>query len=92
MIPLVDCLAHLVEDHLEKDHVVEVLNFLVRSVVAPMDLQVPLSEESVLSFLMAFHMGFHWLTALCRFLSLLRAFCCQTIDGFCSWIKVSFCR
>ena len=43
MVPLVDCLQHLAEDHLEMDHVVEVLNFLMRSVVAPMNLEVPLS-------------------------------------------------
>ena len=38
------------------DHLVEVLDFLMRSVVAPMDLEVPLSEESVLFSLMAVHM------------------------------------
>jgi hypothetical protein len=44
MAPLVDCLGHLVEDH----HVVEVLNFLMMSVVAPIHLEVPLFLESVL--------------------------------------------
>ena len=56
MVPLVDCLEHLAEDHLEMDHVMEVLNFLMRSVVAPMNLEVPLSLESVLFSLMAVHM------------------------------------
>ena len=51
MAPLVDCLEHLVEDH----HVVEVLNFLMMSVVAPIHLEVPLFLESVL-FLMVVHM------------------------------------
>ena len=54
MCPLVH---HLVVDHLEKDHLVEVLNFLMRSVIAPIDSQGPLSEESVLVFSMALHMG-----------------------------------
>ena len=41
MAPLVDCLGHLVEDH----HVVEVLSFLMMSVVAPIHLEVPLFHE-----------------------------------------------
>ena len=55
MAPLVECLEHLVEDH----HVVEVLSFLMMSVVTPMHLEVPLLLESVL-FWMAVHMGFAW--------------------------------
>ena len=55
MAPLVNCLEHLVEDH----HFVEVLNFLMMSVVAPMHLEVPLFLESVL-FLMVVHMDSSW--------------------------------
>ena len=55
MAPLVDCLEHLVEDH----HVVVILDFLMRSVVAPIHLEVPLFLESVL-FLMVVHMDFPW--------------------------------
>ena len=59
MAPLVDCLVHLGEDHLE-----EVLNFLMRSVVAPMHLEVPLSLESVLFFSMVVHMDSAWVHCL----------------------------
>ena len=44
MAPLVDCLEHLVENH----HIVEILDFLMMSVVAPIHLEVPLFLESVL--------------------------------------------
>ena len=51
--------VHLVElDHLAEAHLLEALNFLMRSVVAPIDCQVPLSAGSVLVVLMAVHMGF----------------------------------
>ena len=65
MAPLVDCLEHLVEDH----HVVEVLSFLMMSVVAPIHLEVPLFLESVL-FWMAVQYGFCMVSSTCADASL----------------------
>jgi hypothetical protein len=47
------------------DHLVEVLNFLMMSVVAPMHLEGPLFLESVL-FLMVVHMDSSWVNHLAQ--------------------------
>ena len=68
VLPLVQA-GHLVEVLL-----LEALNYLMRNFAVPIDWQVPLSAESVLHVLMAFHMDLHRLIILFRFLSLMRAF------------------